>query len=984
MKFIDLQPKAEHKQVEKKMLKDGRKLENGNRKEGSEEINAYDSLQSDSYWDKSSNDEFFNEHQRFRSLSEYSPIGMALIDKNGLFCYINPKFKEMFGYDFNETPTGRDWFRKAYPDSVYRREVIASWINDSKESRPGEKRPRVFSVTCKDGTEKIIKFVAVRLEDGGDLLSCEDITESRRSEDALKAAHDQLLATIDFLPDATFVIDRDRKVIAWNRAMEEMTGVCKQDIIGKSDYAYSVPFYGEPRPALIDLIEKIDAEIESKYIHIERKGRTIYGKAFVPSLFGGKGAYVWATASLLYDGSGNLIGSIESIRDITEQVQAEEKIRLAHQQLQDIIDFLPDATFVIDHEKKVIAWNRAIEKMTGIRKQDIIGKNNYAYAIPFYGKPRPILIDLVNMDKEDLESQYTFIEKKGIALFAEAFVPSLFGGKGAYLWGTASPLYDSRGEMIGSIESIRDITERKQVSEALRESEERFRAIFDTAEDSIFIKDRSLRYIQVNPAMEKLFGLPATELIGKTDIDLFGTVAGAMINKIDLCVLSGEITREEQMLPVNGRPTTFHAIKVPMQNSSGEIIGICGIARDISEQKRAEDNLKAAKEAADAGTRAKSEFLANMSHEIRTPMNAIIGMTELLLETETNPDQKDYVETIRSSGETLLTIINDILDLSKIEGGKMELESQPFDLKSCIDESLNLVAAEASKKRVKLSYAIDDNAPKLIMGDLTRLCQILINLLNNAVKFTDEGEVTIAVSSQQNGKSHEIHFAVKDTGIGIPEDKMARLFQPFSQVDASTTRKYGGTGLGLAISKRLIEMMGGKMWVESQLGKGSTFHFTIQTEATQRKPINYRENAPSRKIIHANLQTDQDSNLRILLAEDNIVNQKVMLQMLDKLGYQTDIAANGREVLQALECRSYDIVLMDVQMPEMDGMEAARAIRERWSTADQPRIIALTAHAMESDKKMCIDAGMDDYLSKPVKIEKLRTALELYCKPLKT
>ncbi len=792
---------------------------------------------------KKPEDELHKDCERFRSLAEYSPNGLALIDKDGNFCYINPKFKELFGYNLKEIPSGKEWFRRAYPDSAYRHEVISAWINDSKDLGPGEKRPRIFTVTCKDRTEKIIKFAAVKLEDGGDLLTCEDITESKQAETALKAAHDQLFATIDFLPDATFVIDRDRRVIAWNRAMEEMTGILKEDIIGKGDYAYGKPFYGEQRPILIDLIDEHDDEIESKYQHIERKEGAVYGEAYVPSLFKGRGAYVWATAS---------------------------------------------------------------------------------------------------------------------------------------------QLFDSKGKQIGAIESIRDITDRKISEEALRESEERFRAIFNTAEDSIFIKDRSLKYVQVNTAMERLLGLPASELIGKTDRELFGAEAGALVNKADLLVLTGEINRDVHIIPVKGKPTTFQAIKVPMRCSSGEITGLCGIARDITDLKRTEEALKAAKEAAVAGTRAKSEFLANMSHEIRTPMNAVIGMTGLLLETELTSEQKDYVETICCSGETLLTIINDILDLSKIEGGKMELECQPFDLHSCIEKSLQFVAKDASEKSLNLTCIIEENTPRVVMGDPTRLRQILINLLSNAVKFTNKGNVAVLVNARQlSGTCNEIHFAIEDTGIGIPKNKIARLFRPFSQVDASTTRRYGGSGLGLAICKKLAEIMGGRIWVESQAGIGSTFHFTILAEATLSRPANCIEpigpiEPPSQ--LDSFLRPDKNHDLRILLAEDNMVNQRVMLQMLSKLGYRADVATNGLEVLQALGRQSYDIVLMDVQMPEMDGLEAARAVRNRLSASNQPKIIAITAHAMQGDRKMCLDAGMNGYISKPVKIEELRTALDSYGK----
>lgn len=533
-------------------------------------------------------------------------------------------------------------------------------------------------------------------------------------------------------------------------------------------------------------------------------------------------------------------------------------------------------------------------------------------------------------------------------------------------------------------------------------------------------------------------------------------------------------------------------------------------SKELLQQNQA---LVEARQAAEYANREKSSFLATVSHEIRTPLNAVVGMTGLLLETALNPQQREFTTIIRTSSNTLLSIIDDILDFSKIESGKLELELNPFNLQHCVEECLDLVASKATEKKLELGYFIDSSIAETLIGDVKRLRQILTNLLSNAVKFTDTGGITVKItpvrplsSDTQAASPYALLFAVKDTGIGIPSDSLDRIFQAFSQADPSISRKYGGTGLGLIISQRLCQLMGGRLWVESELNRGSTFYFSIATQAVLTPQDSIEQQFAGKQLLilhhhesHRDILTlqarawgmipeaahsasqalellndrrfdlvildiqisemsglelvnkiredyqdlpilvltpfdnpqiiDQLSSikfvaalnkpikqsqlynaltqswtrsinradhfisssispkiaeqfpLRILLAEDHLVNQKMALLILKRMGYQAEVAANGVEVLSALRRQSYDVILMDIQMPEMDGLAATRQICQEWEPHQRPRIIAMTANAMQSDRQSCMEAGMDDYLSKPIQIDLLVQALRR-CQPI--
>jgi len=788
------------------------------------------------------------------------------------------------------------------------------------------------------------------------------------------------------------------------------------------------------------------------------------------------------------DAGGAITKFVAFKQDVTDRKAAEDARRF----LASIVESSNDAIVGRSPDGAIRSWNHGAEVLYGYQAHEVIGKH-VSLLLP------PEALDLCLHNIEAL--------KRGERVTCET-VALRKDGQRVETALNISPIRNGAGEITATAAIVRDIRERKLAEDALRRSEEKYRSLITNLPDIVWSADIQGRPIFVSNNIEEIYGYSSTEVCqaGTWFDRVHPDDAAGLRNATERLVRDGEpLAYEYRIQRKDGRWIWLQAKAVKRYERDGAQY-IDGIASDITERKQTFEELIKAKEAAEAASRAKSEFLANMSHEIRTPMNAVMGMTELLLDTELTREQRDCLSTVKSSADSLLTVINDILDFSKIEARKLDLDRVPFDLRESVHATLKALGIRAAQKNIELAYQIARDVPATLYGDAGRLRQVLINLVGNAIKFTERGEVIVEVGKiDQTDSEINIEFAVRDTGIGIAKDKQRSIFDAFVQADTSFTRKFGGTGLGLAIASRLVWMMGGKIGVESTVGKGSTFRFTarlglpcspeahslpglrntrvlivgddfatrrylnrvltghgmhvsvartanrafeISAKAARkgnpvqviiidephqpdvegstlasrirrnpefkrpgvilltslaRKPLSHGSgdrDTPIRitkpvadlelfdaiRLALSHSDEHQEPNkpfrapapeasarpLRILVVEDNPVNTHLAVRLLEKQGHYTQSAPNGRVALNVLEEESFDVILMDVQMPEMDGLAATREIRQREDgTGSRIPIIALTAHAMQGDRELCLAAGMDGYISKPINANEL-------------
>jgi PAS domain S-box-containing protein len=999
------------------------------------------------------------EQRRYsQAIVELSPTAIVVTDLEGNVSSWNPAAEKLFGY------TAEEAIERNLDDLVATREDLhAEGVRFSQAAIRGE-RVRAFTRrTRKDGSlvdvEVISEPVRVGEEPVGFLAIYHDVTELQHQKRYFEAV-------LQLSPTAIVTVDEQFLVTSWNPAAEELFGFTAEEAIGR----------------FIDDLVANSPELREEAAWMNETGSQGERARLISRRTRKDGSLVDVeiVAGPVYVGE-ERVGHSVIYHNISE-IQRQKRF------FESVLVLSATAIVTVDEQFHITSWNPAAEELFGYTAEEAMG--------------RPV-DDLV-ANSPEIRAEADSMSQTAWAGGERSRLVSRRTRKDGSLVDVeivAGPVYVGE-ERVGYSVIYHDIGE-------IQRQRRYYEALVEASPVAVVLVDVDGETVNSwNPAAERLFGYTAEEAIGRNIKDLVAShedmraEAAAYGDQLRQAKPIHGVTRRNRK---DGSLIDVELLGVPVV-LGGDRVGDYVLYHDIGP-------LQQARREAEAATHAKSAFLATMSHEIRTPLNAIIGMTGLLLDTDLAPGQRSYGEVIRSSGDALLDVINEILDFSKIEAGRLDLERQPFRLRQCVESALELVATAAADKGLDLAYLIDPRTPAAIVGDFTRLRQILLNLLNNAVKFTDQGEVVLrtdatrtASEGNREARRYEIHFSVRDTGIGIPEDRMDRLFEAFTQVDASTTRRYGGTGLGLAISRRLTEEMGGRMWAESRVGLGSTFHVAIKAEAASgplaideleaipelggKRVLIVDDNATNREILRLQAESwgmvpqeaasakealgyvrrgdpydiaildmqmpDMDGltladeirhqrdakdlplvmlsslgyrdpsrqgtefaayltkpirpshlydalieifapqmapakvpvpeprpvapakgrpQLRILLAEDNAVNQRVALLLLEKLEYRADVAADGVEALEALERQPYDVVLMDVQMPEMDGLEATRRIVERWPGPDRPRIIAMTAGATEADREACLAAGMDDYVSKPIRQEELADAL---------
>jgi PAS domain S-box-containing protein len=882
---------------------------------------------------------------KYRSIFENAGEGIFQTTADGHYLAANPALARIYGFGSSEEliayftnvadelyvdPNRRaDFVRlleqddviSMFESQVYRPDGSVIWISENARA-------------VRDAEGKLLYYEG----------TVEDITERKRAEETLRRSEMRFRSIWENSADGMRLADGNGIILAVNSAYCEMVGMEEAELVGQPFTVVFADAEAEKRSRL----EAFRQRFAERTIdpHMERRVTFHNGRQFEIEL-----------ANSFVELETREPALLSILHDITERRRAEEALRESELLYHSLVEHLPQNIFRKDLNERFTFVNQRFCETLGRKRADIIGKTDFDFFPPELAE---------KYQKDDRRIMFT---QQPFEQVEAHQTPDR--GK-IYVQVIKSPLRDAAGNVVGIQGIFWDVTERKRIEEQLQFERDLLRALLDNVPDRIYFKDTRSRFVQCSLAMAKRLGLDdPSQVVGKTDFDFHPQERAQEFFTDEQRILQTGvplINKVERQLAHDGAEIWASVTKVPTRNPAGQITGLIGISRDITELKRAEKELAVTRDAALESARLKAEFLATMSHEIRTPMNGIMGMTGLLLDTDLTPEQRDFAETVRSSAEALLGIINDILDFSKIEAGKLRLEVIDFDLREAVESTMELLAHRAQVKGIELASLIPEEVPVFLRGDPGRLRQILVNLVGNAVKFTEAGEVVVRVAKESESEERvTVLFTVNDTGIGIPHDAQSRIFHAFTQADGSTTRKYGGTGLGLAICKQMIELMGGHIGVESEPGKGSTFWFSLPLEKQAASAARQPE-------ARATLE-----GVRVLIVDDNATNRQILQHQTTGWGMISQSAASAEAALTALRAavaagQPFQLVISDMQMPQMDGLMLARAIRADAALAGA-RFVILTSLGQRLEQPLMDAAGIAACLLKPVKQARLFEAL---------
>jgi PAS domain S-box-containing protein len=773
----------------------------------------------------------------------------------------------------------------------------------------------------------------------GRRLRAEHEAKALAQQSAEAAARHQLF--VETSTDMLFGLDLDFIRQFVSPASSEILGYTPEELVGRSPLADIHP---DDAAQAKETWRKLAAGLERATLTIRARHRD--------------GHWVWVEIKLRLirdPETGRALSIFGAMRDVTERIEAERALHDSEERFRGLLESAPDAMVIVDGEGRIVLVNSQAERTFGYAREELIGE------------PVEVLVPERSQGRHRQHAEAFFLDPQPRPMAAGRELLGLRRDGSEFAAEIAlSPLRTKNGLLVSS--SIRDITARKRIEAELEQSRRQMIHAQRVAKIGHWSADELTQTATWSRALFEMAGLPemsavpyamARELIYPDDRPSYLAARERSI------ATRTRFVCEHRWLRPDGEVRWAYTEAEPQYDSAGRHIGLFGITQDITERNADKLALREAKEEAERANRAKSDFLAVMSHEIRTPMNGMIGFAELLLDGELSPAQRRMASLLRDAGKSLITIINDTLDLSKIEAGKLTLEAIPFSPANVAEGAVAIVRAEATSKGVQLRFEPAANVPLWVAGDPTRLRQILLNLLGNALKFTEKGHVTLTLAAAPGGHSPRLRFAVTDTGIGIEPERLHLLFQPFTQIDRSINRRFGGTGLGLAITKRLVDAMGGTIGVESEPGRGSTFWFTIELPEIDAPQT---ETTPAAAFVGR-------KHAKVLVAEDVYMNQVLVGALLSSAGHQVTFVQNGAEAVQAVRSADYDVVLMDMEMPDMDGITATRAIRALNDRVRDIPIVALTANALAEESARCRAAGMNDHLTKPIEREALLAAI---------